>query len=154
MLEDDIAWMIQDIQSGAEINRQRLIDLLQRMQQFQQASFAELHCIEQTAGQAMNYPWYKDDQKNFPGATEIDGVCTGEHVAATIVAELADNYRYLQSQLRLALDPEKVEIKDPLKKLLAYAATLPGSDKYNGRNGNGYQPVGCSRGITIPPGAE
>lgn len=47
---------------------------------------------EQIAGKALGYPWYKDDQKNFPGATEADGVCTGGHVGDTIVAELANKY--------------------------------------------------------------
>lgn len=49
--------------------------------------------IEQTCGKALGYPWFKDDQKNFPGATEADGVCVGEHVAETIVAELANAYQ-------------------------------------------------------------
>lgn len=44
---------------------------------------------EQIAGRALGYPKYADDQKNFPGATEADGVCIGEHVGDTIVAELA-----------------------------------------------------------------
>lgn len=49
--------------------------------------------IEQICGKALGYPWFKDDQKNFPGATEADGVCAGEHVAETIVAELANAYQ-------------------------------------------------------------
>jgi hypothetical protein len=44
--------------------------------------------ISQLVGKALGYPWYKDDQKNFPGATEADGVCIGEHVAETIVREM------------------------------------------------------------------
>lgn len=48
-----------------------------------------LHECEQIAGKALGYPWFKDDQKNFPAATEADGVCIGEHVGDTIVAELA-----------------------------------------------------------------
>lgn len=48
--------------------------------------------IEQTCGKVLGYPWFKDDQKNFPGATEKDGVCVGEHVAATIATELAKKY--------------------------------------------------------------
>lgn len=45
---------------------------------------------EQIAGKALGYPWFKDDQKNFPGTTEADGVCVDDHVGDTIVAELAD----------------------------------------------------------------
>lgn len=48
--------------------------------------------IEQTCGKVLGYPWFKDDQKNFPGATEKDGVCVGDHVAATIVSELAKRH--------------------------------------------------------------
>ncbi len=48
--------------------------------------------IEQTCGKVLDYPWFKDDQKNFPGATEKDGVCVGDHVAETIAAELARKY--------------------------------------------------------------
>lgn len=51
-----------------------------------------MHECEQIAGKALGYPWYKDDQKNFPDATEADGVCVGEHVGDTIVAELAKRY--------------------------------------------------------------
>lgn len=45
--------------------------------------------ICQTLGAALGYPLYCDDQKNFPGATEADGVFVGEHVAAKIAAETA-----------------------------------------------------------------
>ena len=43
----------------------------------------------QRLGKALGYPWFKDDQENFPGATEENGVCTGEHVAESIAAEAA-----------------------------------------------------------------
>ena len=58
-----------------------------------------LHECEQIAGKALGYPWYKDDQKNFPGATEADGVCFGEHVGDTIVAELAEKYKKTRDAL-------------------------------------------------------
>lgn len=67
-----------------------------------------LSLAEQIAGKALGYPWYKDDQKNFPGATEADGVCIGEHVGDTIVAELATAYSNLALErdgLREALKP-------------------------------------------------
>src|SRR3990167_5043212 len=41
----------------------------------------------------------KDDQKNFPGATEADGVCVGEHVAASIAAEAARRVREVEEAL-------------------------------------------------------
>ena len=45
--------------------------------------------IEQRLGKALGYPWYKDDPKNFPDATEKDGVCVGAHVAESLAAEAA-----------------------------------------------------------------
>jgi hypothetical protein len=57
--------------------------------------------IDQMCGKALGYPWYKDDLKNFPSATEADGVCTGEHVAVSIVAELAHRYERLHRQVTL-----------------------------------------------------
>lgn len=70
----------------------------------------ERHAVEQIAGQALGYPWFKDDQKNFPGATEADGVCIGEHVAGTIVQELASKLATLQAQLR-QVEGERDEAK-------------------------------------------
>jgi hypothetical protein len=133
-LEDDLNWMIQDVQSGS-YNKDRLVEVLQGCARYLNASAATMHCIEQTAAQAIGtYPWYKDDQKNFPGSTEMDGVCIGEHVTETIVAELADNYRYIAAQLRLATKDTaetRIEKMNPLERLLAYAATLPGSSHYH-----------------------
>lgn len=59
--------------------------------------YTTLDAVEQIAAQAIGgYPWYKDDQKNFPGATEADGVCIGDHIPETIVEELANKYRRLK----------------------------------------------------------
>lgn len=57
------------------------------------------HDIEQTLGQALGYPWFKDDQKNFPGATEANGVCVGEHVAETLATEAASKIESLRVRL-------------------------------------------------------
>jgi hypothetical protein len=46
--------------------------------------------VEQILGKALGYPWFKDDQENFPGATEADGVCIGEHVTESIAQEAAN----------------------------------------------------------------
>ncbi len=43
----------------------------------------------QSLGKALGYPWFKDDQVNFPRSTEADGVCVGEHVAESIADEAA-----------------------------------------------------------------
>lgn len=53
----------------------------------------------QTLGKVLGYPWLKDDQKNFPGSTEADGVCVGEHVAESIAEEAAKKITELQSMI-------------------------------------------------------
>src|SRR3990167_6088394 len=53
----------------------------------------QLREVEDIAGRALGYPRYADDPKNFPDATDADGVCIGEHVAETIVEELAAGLR-------------------------------------------------------------
>ena len=45
--------------------------------------------ICQTLGLALGYPKFCDDQANFPGTTEANGVCVGDHVAESIAAEAA-----------------------------------------------------------------
>lgn len=45
--------------------------------------------ICQTLGRALGYPRYADDPANFPDAMDADGVCVGDHVAETIIAEAA-----------------------------------------------------------------
>lgn len=54
----------------------------------------------QTLGKALGYPWYKDDQKNFPGATEDNGVCVGEHVPETLAMEAARRLEQCVAALR------------------------------------------------------
>lgn len=56
--------------------------------------------IEQTCGKVLGYPWFKDDQKNFPGSIENDGVCVGDHVAETIVSELAKRHREALARIK------------------------------------------------------
>ena len=62
-----------------------------------EGAIREFRDIEQTAGKALGYAWFKDDKKNFPEATEADGVCIGEHVPGTIVAELVSRFTSLQA---------------------------------------------------------
>ena len=52
--------------------------------------------VAQTLGKALHYPWFKDDQANFPGATEADGVAVGDHVAETLAAEAAKRIAALE----------------------------------------------------------
>lgn len=55
--------------------------------------------ICQTLGKVLGYPWFKDDLKNFPDATEKNGVCVGEHVAETIAEEAAEHIKKNKSVL-------------------------------------------------------
>jgi len=73
--------------------------------------------IEQTLGKALGYPWFKDDQKNFPGATEADGVCVGEHVAESLAAEAAAKI----TNLRAATSAEAGKVVEVARELAGAA---------------------------------
>lgn len=62
----------------------------------QEASDKTDNEVCQTLGKALRYPWFKDDQANFPGATEADGVCVGDHVAESLAAEAAKRIAELE----------------------------------------------------------
>ena len=64
----------------------------QRIKHMRDGIAKQNQTIEQACGKVLGYPWFKDDQKNFPGSTEKDGVCVGDHVAETIVSELAKRH--------------------------------------------------------------
>lgn len=51
--------------------------------------------VSQILGKALGYAWFKDDQKNFPGSTEADGVCVGDHVAESLASEAAEMIKKL-----------------------------------------------------------
>ena len=54
--------------------------------------------IEQILGKALGYPWFKDDQDNFPNATEADGVAVGDHTAWSLACEAADRIKSLENR--------------------------------------------------------
>jgi len=56
--------------------------------------------IDQILGKALGYPFYASDQKNFPGATEADGVCTGDNVPESLALEAARNLVRMGKGLR------------------------------------------------------
>lgn len=56
--------------------------------------------IQQILGKALGFPWYKDDQKNFPGATEEDGVCVGHYVAEDLAIMAADLIEKLRKETK------------------------------------------------------
>ncbi|WP_312784633.1 hypothetical protein [Brevundimonas sp.] len=79
--------------------------------------------ISQTLGKALGYPWFKDDQINFPGATAENGVCVGDHVAESLADEAARRITEAERKLaeavglneraadlmRMCTDPERFE---------------------------------------------
>ena len=70
----------------------------ERIAELRHAWAKENHEICQVLGKALGYPWFKDDLKNFPDATEPDGVCVGEHVAVTIAMEAASHIATLRAE--------------------------------------------------------
>lgn len=81
----------------------------------QHASYQLHEEVCQTLGKALGYPWLKDDQDNFPGATEADGVCVGEHVAESLAVEAAKEIKRLRQRLEIdrAYDGEGREVEAP-----------------------------------------
>lgn len=63
--------------------------------------------IGQVLAKALGYHWFKDDQKNFPGATEENGVCIGDHVAESLADEAAKGL--------VARDKEIERLREALK---------------------------------------
>jgi len=74
------------------MNFKQLKDEIKSLQDRERGLLVELRDCEQIAGKALGYSWYKDDPKNFPDATEVDGVCVGSHSPATVVQELANKF--------------------------------------------------------------
>lgn len=72
------------------IKAQRALEIiLQERDRYRSALSKQEDEVCQTLGNALGYPWFKDDQANFPGATEENGVCVGEHVAESLAMEAA-----------------------------------------------------------------
>lgn len=66
-----------------------LAEAKDKYDRLRQACIRDESDIQQTLGKVLGYPWFKDDQKNFPGASEENGVCVGEHVAVTLAMQAA-----------------------------------------------------------------
>jgi len=75
------------------------IDDILRLKRVRDKMLEEFHQIEQILGKALNYPWFKDDPKNFPNTTEADGVAIGDHTAWSLAVCAADKIKELQEQL-------------------------------------------------------
>ena len=115
----------------AELDKARdeLVSLTKQRDHYKKACAALNAEISQTAGKALGYPWFKDDPENFPNADESWGVCIGEHVAETLVEELAAKYGVLKER----------DQPGPLV-LVTYR---PNQTRYEG--GNRYAHVGHSK---------
>lgn len=72
-----------------------VLELIEIIKGFQESNDE----ISQTLGKALGYPWYKDDLKNFPDATEKDGVCVGEHIAETLAIEAVTRIEKMKTQI-------------------------------------------------------
>jgi hypothetical protein len=55
--------------------------------------------IEQILGRVLGCPWYKDDLKNFPNATEANGVCVGDNVPISLAIQAAN--RIIKQEARI-----------------------------------------------------
>lgn len=100
IIEGHIEWLIGFVDTNAPAKR-RLLEISEAVAKLRRECDGRawhLHECEQIAGKALGYPWYKDDQKNFPGATEADGICIGDHVADSIVAELATAFQATEAK--------------------------------------------------------
>jgi hypothetical protein len=68
----------------AAVDPQTVLGLLDRIKHLEWCLAKSNDDVCQSLGKVLGAPWFKDDQKNFPGSTEEDGVCVGEHVAETM----------------------------------------------------------------------
>jgi iron-sulfur cluster repair protein YtfE (RIC family) len=74
------------------------IEEILRLKGVRDKMLQEFYEIEQILGKALGYPWLKDDQKNFPLATEKDGVCIGPNTACSLAMEAADKIKQLKKR--------------------------------------------------------
>ena len=91
-----------DIVTGSTAMALELTALRAEVERLRSAHTNLQHDIQQTLGRALGYPWFKNDQKNFPGSTEADGVCVGDHVAESLADEAADKIAALRAALSTA----------------------------------------------------
>ena len=92
------------------------------------AAITQASEIEQTLGKALGYPWYKDDQVNFPGATEVNGVCVGDNVAESLAMEAANRLtdyeaamavvRWVKAEIKMQRDRGQMGTVGMLESLL------------------------------------
>src|SRR5688572_4699140 len=92
-LLDDLSRESEELKSRAEALEKKHGELVQ-------ACARQEDEIQQTLAQALEgFPWYKDDQVNFPGATVENGVCVGEYTAADLAQVAAAEIKRLREKL-------------------------------------------------------
>ena len=89
-------------QQGHDSRNEEVATLTATIKRHKQGFAKDDNEVQQLLGKALGYPWFKDDQKHFPGATEADGVFVGEHVAVTIAMEAARKIVDLTAKLEEA----------------------------------------------------
>lgn len=89
-----------DYCQDGETPREALERLTAQVQHLRHGCMKQNDEVCQSLGKALRYPWFKDDQLNFPGATEEHGVCVGDHVAESLAAEAARRIGELEATLR------------------------------------------------------
>jgi hypothetical protein len=111
----DMAWISGPAEGdGVEFVRADLFDALQcEVDRLRIGAARQNEEICQSFGKALGYPWYRDDQQNFPGTTDADGVCVGEHVAETLGAEAAAAIARLKAELEaMQSDFDRIKATD------------------------------------------
>ena len=90
--------------------------------------------IQQTLGKALGYPWFKDDQKNFPGSTQEHGVCVGDHVAESLADEAAEMIGRLRAERSwIPVEERLPETRDPV--LTLWVSGMQSVKQYDEQHG-------------------
>lgn len=113
-----------------------ILDLLSEIERLRTACTKMNEEISQILGKVLGYPWFKDDQKNFPNATDDDGVAVGDHVAETLAMEAADEierlrkdvsvlevYKKEMTEIIIARNDEIERLREALKRIAEYDPT-------------------------------
>ncbi len=82
------------------------------------ALLQELFQVEQILGLALGYPRYADDPKNFPDATEFDGICVGEMTPGLLAEQMVQRLAKKEAELE-ELNQLWQERSEKIKNILA-----------------------------------
>jgi hypothetical protein len=126
-VDPDRMWGCPDCLAELRLERHLLEARLSQALEERDGYVRECYEVEQTLGKALGYPWFKDDQKNFPGTDVADGVCVGEHTPGTIAAEAATKLIAALKAARVA--EQKAALMDKARYFLD-AVDLVGTGSY------------------------